>query len=441
MIWTNLKRYVARVRAGAFQLALCAALLSAQVSSSAQENAPKDLKYYYQQATRAYEAKDYPAFLDNLKMAQSLRPSSPRLMYNLACAYALAGNKRESIEWLDRVASMGLVYPASGDTDLDSIKGTDEFEAILKKFDLNKAPINHSAAAFRISEKGLITEGLAYDPATSTFYISSVHRRKIINVNRSGEAKDFSAVSDGLWSVLGMKVDPHQRALWVCTAALPQMSGFREEDKNQTGVFKYDLKTGKLLKKYVLADRSKNHVFGDLVVSTDGDVFVTDSGTPAVYVIRRQKDELEPFLESSEFESLQGLDFSADGKQLFIADYSKGIWKIDLPSKKLSLIPGPENVCALGIDGLYFSSGSLVVVQNGISPQRIARVLLNGDQTRIEKLEIIEANNPLFDELTLGVVVKNEFYYIANSQWDAIDGKGNLAVEKLQEPVILKTKL
>jgi hypothetical protein len=34
---------------------------------------------------------------------------------------------------------------------------------------------------------------------------------------------------------------------------------------------------------------------------------------------------------------------------------------------------------------------------------------------RVERLEIIEANDPVFDEPTLGVLVKDTFYLIANS--------------------------
>lgn len=38
--------------------------------------------------------------------------------------------------------------------------------------------------------------------------------------------------------------------------------------------------------------------------------------------------------------------------------------------------------------------------------------------------------------------VKDTFYYITNSQWGAINDKGELApAEKLRDPVILKVKL
>lgn len=61
---------------------------------------------------------------------------------------------------------------------------------------------------------------------------------------------------------------------------------------------------------------------------------------------------------------------------------------------------------------------------------------------QIARLETIEANDPVFDEPTLGVLVKESFYLIANSQWRAIDEKWQLApVDKLREPIIIKVKL
>ncbi|MCI0486902.1 MAG: hypothetical protein L0229_09905, partial [Blastocatellia bacterium] len=226
------------------------------------------------------------------------------------------------------------------------------------------------------------------------------------------------------------------------SAAFPQMSGFKEEERGLSTIFRYDLKTGKLVKRYDLPDGSKGHAFGDLTLAPSGDVFISDSRSPVIYSITRKKDELEVFLKSERFVSLQGIDFSEDGKRLFVADYSRGIWAIDMASKKVSLLSQPDDVCMLGIDGLYFYKGGFVAIQNGTNPHRIIRLYLNGGLNEIERLEVIEANNPVFDEPTLGVLIKDRFYYIANSQWRSVDEKGNLSpADKLREPVVLKTRL
>lgn len=410
--------------------------------SFAQADVVKDARYYNQEAIKAYRLKDFAAYLENMIQANRLRPDQPTYMYNLAGAYALNGNKKEAIAWLSIVAEMGLIYPAVEDDDFDSIKEVKEFKAVLKVFERNKAPISHSSEGFSLEEMGLVTEGLAYDPATKMFYVSSIHKRKIVSVNTKGEARNFSKEEDGLWSVQGMKVDARRRILWVCSTAFPQMMNFAEGDKNHTGVFKYDLKTGRLIKKFLLPDTTNGHAFGDLVVHPSGDVFVTDSVTPAIYVIPRQKERLELYLEPESFTSPQGLDFSADGKQMFVADYGRGVFVIDLKTKKVRKLESTPNLSLLGIDGLYFYQGDLITIQNGVRPHRVIRWFLNKPMDRVERSEVIEANNPLFDEPTLGVIVNNDFYYIANSQWESVNEKGQLAPqEKLRKPLVLKARL
>jgi hypothetical protein len=423
-------------------ICLCVFITSFAGDSLAQDNQQKDGRYYESLARKAYQEKDYTSFLENMKVAAQMRPNHPRLMYNLAAAYALTGHQHEALQSLGKMTQMGLVFPADRDTDFDSIKSSPEFQTILKEIERNKSPVMSSIPAFTVHEKGFIPEGVAYDPVTKTFYLSSVYKRKIVSINRKGEAKDFATERDGLWSVMGMKVDAARHLLWVATAAHPQMSNYKEEDNGKSGLLKFDLRTGKLIRKYLLLKNPRPHWLGDLTINSRGDVFASDSISPAIYVIRHQTDELELFLEDAQFSSPQGLSFTQDEKHLYMADYAKGIFLIDLQTKKLVNLQPAPNITLLGLDGLYSYKGSLIGVQNGISPPRLVRLSLSGDLSRIERLETIEANNPLFDEPTLGVLVKDTFYLIANSQWGMIDEKGQLApAEKLKEPVVLKIKL
>jgi len=422
-------------------LALPAQTLSMPQAAQSPDQS-KDPRHYAQRARKAYQEKDYAAFVENIKTALDLRPTHQTYMYYLAVGYALLGNKQESLAWLSKGADMGFVYPADKEKDFDSLRESDEFKAILKKIESNRAPVNRSEVAFTMREKGLITEGLAYDPAKETFYVSSVYRRKILSIDKSGAVRDFYTDHENLWSGMGMKVDAGRRHLWVASAAHPQMSNYKEEDKGKSCVLKLDLATGKLIKRYVLDNKPREHWLGDLAIDARGDVYATDSLSPSVYVIRREGDRIEPLIESEQFASLQGLALSPDEKRLFVADYSNGIFVIDLATKKVTgLAPAPASTL-LGIDGLYLHKGSLIAVQNGINPHRIVRARLNKSLDKIEKVEVLEANNPLFDEPTLGVLVGDIFYYVANSQWGAVDDKGQLAaVASLKDPVILKARL
>jgi hypothetical protein len=429
-----------RVRLVIFVACLC--VFGATLLAAAQDAQPKDGRYYESLARKAYQEKDYAAFLEGMKQAAALRPNHPRLMYNLSVAYALNGNRAEALAWLDRVARMGLVVPAATDDDFNSVSDTGEFKAILEKLRRNALPAGRGVPAFNVREKGLVPESVAYDPPTKTFYLSSIYRRKILRVGANGAATDFATERDGLWSVFGMKVDAARRLLWAATAAHPQMTNFRREEDGTSALLKFDLRTGRLLKKYLLPNKPKAHLLGDLAINSRGDVFATDTISPAVYVVRRARDELETFLEDEAFVSPQGLDFTPDERGLFMADYSKGIFLINLETKSVASVEPPSDATLIGIDGLYFHRGSLIGVQNGVTPERVVRLTLSEDLRRISRFELLAANDPAFDEPTLGVLVKDDFYFIADSQWGAIDRQGQLApADKLREPVVLKIRL
>ena len=402
----------------------------------------QDVRQYVQKARAAYKEKNYAAVIENMKLALGLRPNYGPYSYSLAKGYALNGNKDEAFNWLNRLANMGLIFPVAGDEDFASIKDTDEFKTIVRRFENNAQPVGHSTTAFTVHEKGLVPEGIAYDPVGKTFYLGSVYQRKILTINSAGDARDFSSEADGLWSVMGMRVDAGRRLLWVCTASHPQMMNFKDGEKGVSGIFKYDLRTRKLVKKYLLPAEAKPHWLGDLVLNSRGDVFTSDSLTPAIYVLDHEKDELELFLESDAFVNPQGLAFSTDEKRMFMADYLKGVFVIDVKTKQHSLLKPAAATTMFGIDGLYYYKGKLIGVQNGVKPNRLVEISLNNGANEVEKFEVIEANNPTFDEPTLAVLAGDTLFYIANSQWGMIDEKGKLAAyEKLRDPIVLKLKL
>ena len=207
-------------------------------------------------------------------------------------------------------------------------------------------------------------------------------------------------------------------------------------------VFKYDLDSKKLLKKYYAPKDSNRHYFGDLAINKNGDVYISDSYSPSIYLIKNNSNKLELFYENNDLGSLQGLDFSDDGEELFFADYSSGIYKLNINTKKLAYLIEPKDCTTKGIDGLYFYNNSLITIQNGVLPKRVTRYFLNDDLDSIISYNILENANPNFNEPTLGVIVKNNLYYIANSQWDSYNKDGSIfPIDKLAKIVILKTKL
>jgi len=414
-----------------------------QFSALAQQNVPpKDLRSYERLAIKAYQSKDYAEFLENMKEAESLRPNHPRLLYNLAVAYALNGKASEAVASLNKLAEMKLVYSIEQDKDFDSLKNKPEFQEVLKKFQTNAMPVGNGKRAFSVAEKGLVTEGIAYDTASKTFYLGSITQRKILSVDAYGKSTVFADRNVGLWSVFGMKIDAKRKLLWVATGAHKQMPNLKSGENGRTGIFAFDLKSKKVVKKLLLPDTSQPHLLGDLTIAPNGDVYATDSLTPAIYIVRDGTNKIETFLSSDMFFSLQGVDFSADGRFLFAADYSKGIFRINPATMEIINLTPVANSTLLGIDGIYFARNSLIVIQNGVNPQRVGKLVLSKNLDKIESFQIIEANNPLFDDITLGVLAGKQFFVIANSQWDLLGENGQFRTpEKLKDVDVLKISL
>ena len=186
------------------------------------------------------------------------------------------------------------------------------------------------------------------------------------------------------------------------------------------------------------------HWLGDLTIDAEGTVYTTDSWNRVIYRLKIEASEIEYFLTDSDFGSLQGLDISADGKTLFVADYATGIFAVDLESRKVTRLNPGASVVPYGIDGLYVHGQSLIAIQNGVRPQRLIRLNLDQNLTRVDSLKVLEVGHPAFFEPTLGDVVGNTFYYVANSAWPLFSDESNMPpppFDAVPNPVILKLML
>lgn len=312
---------------------------------------------------------------------------------------------------------------------------------VLGQSDPKPASANKSTVTFTLSEKDLLPENIAYDKVEGDSYVGSTRKGKILKVAGNGKETDFTTPrQDGLLQIIGMKVDEKRRILWVCSSMGTNLIGYKKSDTNPAGVFKYDLKTGKLIKKFVLDATGEQHFFNDLVLNEQGDVFITHMfKDAAIYKIGHDSDKLEVFLQPERFSNPNGITISKDNRTLFIA-HQFGIKTLDIETRELRNLHYPEGVSAKEIDGLYFYENSLIVVKPG--QNMIQRFYLDDTNQNVTKSETLEANHPMFDVPTTGVVVGTGFYYIANSQFDSFNPDGTLfPMEKLSQPVILRLEL
>jgi hypothetical protein len=183
----------------------------------------------------------------------------------------------------------------------------------------------------------------------------------------------------------------------------------------------------------------EDHGLGDVLIGNDGTVFASDSVSPYIYRIAPGSDSIESFIHSDIFASLQGITFGKDQNEMYAADYSKGIFRIDMRTKEIVQLKPARDVTLLGIDGMYYFGGRLIAIQNGVNPNRVISLEVRGDT--IPSFKILESAHPDYMEPTLGVLIGNDLHYIANSQWPMVNEKAELSLDKLRSPVVLKLDL
>lgn len=422
-----------------------------------------NVNFHYQQGMEAYRREDYSTYIRHFRKAVELSPTHPEMMFNLARAYSLLGKKASAVEWLGRAVDRGLYFkPFPGDR-LDFIRDSAEYKTLQAKAEKRRIPVWNSRKAFSLAEDDLFPEGIAYDPADETFFIGSIAKRKIVFVDKAGRPGVFiPEKQDGLGGVNGMKVDAKRRVLWVNSAIPGRLAG-PGDLPGWSAVFKYDLGTRKLIKKYPSDPRTGPHLFNDLVLNENGDVFITDSLQGAVFTIPAGKDELELWIKAARMTYPNGITLSADGRYLYVAQ-GEGISAIDTATRSRSLLSVPDDMTLTGIDGLYFYKNSLIAIQGDYSRGRVIRFFLNritpGEgQSRfpawlrnglfflkarrpgVSGYEILEAENPMFSNPTTGVLDQDTFYYIANSRMSVLMGAKDLPPAGAPGVVILKIRL
>jgi sugar lactone lactonase YvrE len=418
-----------------------AASLPAQAgASSSSANSADTLGTLNAEARRAYQQKDYAQFLILEKRALQLSPGNPRLMYNVACGEALQGNPREAVRRLDQLVALKLDMGAEKDDDFSGIRKTEAWAGFESRLAQLRKPIVRSTIAFRLTDPDLLATGIAVDSRNGDTYIASVRERKIVRRSKDGTVSDFiSPAQDGFLAGDSLALDTERNILFASTATAPFMTGYQKGDAPRSGVFAFDLKSGKLLRKALLPDDGKQHFLNALALDHNGNVYVSDSAQSGIYRIVAGKSELETFLPGKVFRAAQGLAFSSDEKVLYIADYSDGVWALDMVSKKPRALAAPKGVWLGGLDGLTRVPDGFIAVQIGVQPQRVLHLRLDPGGENISAVDIMEMNHPDYDGPIQGTVANGTFLYVANSQLELGNGQtGAFAAERARPTVVLR---
>ncbi len=405
----------------------------------------EDVEAILGQARDAMSKKAWPVAAERYEAASRLVPKTPAVLLRRAEALANFGRTSEALSAMERAATFGVPsnLPALDKAFAATPKNVDEerrFKAVRKVLADSARPIVRGKEIFSLREKELRPESVAYDPRTGSWFVGSMHLRKIVKVDKTRRETDLvKEGQDGLWGVIGIKLDPISRELWACAynGTSPPMKKPEAATVEHGALFRWNIDTGLLIARY--EPPFQPLAFNDLVLSPKGDVYLT--GESRVYRLPKGGTQIEAFTPALGL--LNGIALSDDGSRLFVSDHRRGVLTIEIATRAVRELAGPEDLTLAGVDGLYVRGRTLVAVQNGAGDEsRVLRADLDPSLARIESYEVLDRAHPAYDVPTTGVLVGDEVHYVAASNLGSFyQSGGKIVPEKLRRSAILRVAL
>jgi hypothetical protein len=389
-------------------------------AAAAPANPPLDVAAFDEAARDGWERflrHDYPGAARSYERALSANPGDDVVLYLLALASLRAGDSTAAMDRLARLAELGSDLVPREDHFHD-LAARPAFRAVVLRTSASAARHRRSSEAFRVPEKGLLAEGIAFDPVEPAFYIGSVRRRKIVKLVAGQAPVDFVSSHLEVDAVGGLRIDVRRRRLWAVSSADSRMDGFAENDRGRNALLEFELATRKLVGLYRLTS-SGEHSLNDVALDAKGRPFVTDTASGQIYTLAADGRSLEPLFDIPPFLYPNGITFDDEGRWMFVGD-ATGVVRVDVATRKTLRLLQPQGMTLLFFDGLYFvrsdAGPRLVGVQIVAGPGRVVSAALNPALDAVVRTEILESNHPAFDAPTTGAVVGSRFFFIANSQ-------------------------
>ena len=253
---------------------------------------------------------------------------------------------------------------------------------------------------FTIPAAHRLVEGIASDG--DTIWVSSVLDRTILK-RTNGRLKAIRLPED-VASPLGLAWDAQRKWLWIATDC-PELPGVKPCASGEL----IALDSAGRVRARFKPDGPLHS--GDVSVG-GGNVFVSDSKTGAVYRIAPAGKEFETLVAPGVGKSAQGSALDPSGKRLIMADYSRGLFAIDLATReRVALLE--EGKPVRGLDGLVRVGGQYFAIYNGSSPGRLIRFRLDGD-----KVVDGEAVDVALPDPTQVAVRGGDLLIVANAGWE-----------------------
>ncbi len=282
------------------------------------------------------------------------------------------------------------------------------------------------------AEFGLV-EGVAWDARSGQLFAGSVEDGALLV--REGDHWRRAVLPFPTAGLFGMAVDPRRGILWIASGVAGPT---RRKDafRGLIGVSALGFEAVGLAP---VPPEDVTAQPGDVAIAPDGSVYVSDGAAGGVYVCKPDCTQLVALVPSGTFRSAQGMAVSRDGRFLFVADYGRGLFKLDLKKPK-----GPVAVSQLkGIDGLIRYGDTFIAIVNG-DGRKVVRISFDANGMPTE--ELLETLSGPGDP-TLGTIADRKLIYVADAQWDRFDAAGKssrrareTSIRTLDLPILPKTR-
>lgn len=399
-----------------------------------------EFDHLVKQAQTANKRGDTGAHLRAVLKLEGFLHHSPDSVESAALAYAEAGNEPQALESLAEFAAMGTTDEAILQDRAKAwarFKGDSRYLAILEQIRANAVPVTKAQVAMVLADTRLLPEDVDYDPASGSFLITSVLENKVVRVNQAGQVSNFAS-SPSRWPMLAIKIDSSSGLVWATEVALSGFVSVPKDEWGRSALLCFSLKSGQLLRRI---EGPKKSALGDMSLDADGSPILSDGDGGGVY--RLSGDRLS-LINGQDFISPQTSARLPGTSSVLVPDYARGIALLDMRNGRVQWLSSSRaGADALsGVDGLYYKRGSIILTQNGTSPERVMEMRLDTSHTRVVSHRVIAQGGSELGDPTHGVIVGDDFYFIANSGWNHLDDHGVLkAGEQLTAGKIMRYSL
>ncbi|MBI5171170.1 MAG: hypothetical protein HZA61_16910 [Candidatus Eisenbacteria bacterium] len=389
-------------------------------------------------ATAARAAGDWSGARAHLLRVRDRIGEAPGVSYALARAAARLGERDEALARLADYAKSGLTRDAITDPDFAALLGDSAFVSLVTRILENSRPVGEGVVVHTFADTNALVEDVAHDARRGRFLATSIVRGVVYEVSGRGEERVFAKSPHGTGrGFYAAAVDARRDLLWVSEAATPACEGWAEADSHRTGLVAFALADGRVVRHVELAPDGGPHLLGDLCVGPDGTVYVSDALGSGLWRLRPGAAALEALVPPGVFGGPQAPALSPDGRRLYVSDYGRGIAIVDLKTRVVSWLAYPPGIGLQGTDGLTAIPGALVAVQNGVRPLRVMRFELDAAGTRVTAQRTIESGTERLGEPTHGVVVGNDYVFLANTGWDRVGADQKMTAKPDAKPALL----